>query len=280
MYILVLCLINYAKMNKELNIQTILDSVRQAGDLFLQEYKQNAVPCTKEHFFTELGAIDERCMAILKAGLISEFPDIPWNTIDEFDNNGQKQPLPLPEYWICDAMDGAIQYLQHIPGWTINLVLIRNGELHLSVIYDPLSDEMFWAREGEGAFMNDKPIRPIIKTDTDIMVAVFEYGHQEPAISGFNQKHGDAVADLLNKFGVVRNYGPHGLQLAYVGAGRIDVFHQLGLDTFNWLAGILIAREAGAEIFNAEGNKWVWGDESLVVAAPGIAGWFNTGTNS
>lgn len=267
-------------MNELTNITAILDSVRQAGDLFLKEYKQNTIPTNKEQFFIALESIEERCLALLKEGLNPAFPDTPWNTIDEFDNNGQKQPLPIAEYWICDAMDGAIQYLQHIPGWTINLALIRNGELHFSVIYDPLSNEMFWAQEGLGALMNGKPIYPSVKTDTGMMVAVFEYGHQEPAIPGFNQKHGAAVTDLLNKFGVVRNYGPHGLQLAYVGAGRIDYFHQLGLDTFNWLAGILIAREAGAEILNADGNKWAWGDESLVVSTPGNTGRFKEAIKS
>lgn len=259
-------------MNKEIHIQTILDTVRTVGELFLTEYKLRPIPSTKDQFFAELGAIEERCLTVLKEGLRNEFPDIPWNSIDEFDGDGQKNPLPLPEYWICDAMDGAIQYLQHIPGWTINLALIRNGEVHFSVIYDPLSDEMFWARQGAGAFINGRPIHPSVKTERELMLAVFEYGHQKPAIPGFNQKHGAAVTDLLTKFGAVRNYGPHGLQLAYVGAGRIDVFHQLGLDTFNWLAGILIAREAGAEILTAEGNPWKWGDESLAVCAPGIAG--------
>lgn len=267
-------------MNKQINVQTVLNTVRQAGDLFLKEYKQNSISTSKEQFFQQLEAIDERCMAVLKAGLTPEFPDTPWNTVDEFDNDGQKQPLPLSEYWLCDAMDGAIQYLQHIPGWTINLVLIRNGELYFSVIYDPLSNEMFWAQQGAGAFMNDQPIQPSAKTDPDMMLAVFEYGHQKPAIPGFNEKHGAAVTSLLNKFGVVRNYGPHGLQLAYVGAGRIDIFHQLGLDTFNWLAGILIAREAGAEILNADGDNWKWGDESLAVSARGIAGKFNNKTGS
>lgn len=267
-------------MNKQINVQTVLDTVREAGDLFLKEYKQNSIPNSREQFFKQLEAIDERCMAVLKAGLTPEFPDIPWNTIDEFDNNGQKHPLPLSEYWLCDAMDGAIQYLQHIPGWTINLVLIRNGELHFSVIYDPLSNEMFWAQQGAGAFMNGKPIQPSAKTDPGMMLAVFEYGHQKPVVPGFNEKHGTVVTALLNKFGVVRNYGPHGLQLAYVGAGRIDVFHQLGLDTFNWLAGILIASEAGADILNADGDSWTWGDESLAVSVPGIAGKFNNKTGS
>lgn len=258
-------------MNKQINVQAILDTVKQTGDLFLKDYKSNAIAGNKEQFLQQLNTIDERCLTALKTGLTGSFPDIPWNTVDEFDNQGQKQPLPLPEYWVCDAMDGAIQYLQHIPGWTINLALVSNGEVYFSVIYDPLAGEMFWAEKGSGAFMNGKSIKPSVKTDPDMMLAIFEYGHQQPAIPGFNQKHGAAVSDLLDTFGVVRNYGPHGLQLAYLGAGRTDVFYQLGLDTFNWLAGMLIASEAGAEIWNAEGAVWKWGDESLVAAAPGIA---------
>jgi myo-inositol-1(or 4)-monophosphatase len=261
-------------MNKEIDIPLILNAVKRAGDLFLKDYKKNAIARDKQELFKQLDEIDERCLNVLKADLAADFPDTPWNIGDEFDSDGQKQPLNAPEYWLCDAMDGAIQYLQHIPGWTINLVLIRQGKPYFSVIYDPLAQELFWAQDGTGAFMNGEPLKPSAKTDKDVMLAIFEYGHQEPAIPGFNHKHGAAVADLLNQFGVVRNYGPHGLQLSYVGAGRIDLFHQLGLDTYNWLAGILIAKEAGADILNAKGEPWTWGDDSLLVSAPGLANQF------
>lgn len=257
-------------MKKELNVPLILDAVKKAGNMFLEDYKKNRIVTNKSQLLEQLDLIDERCLSVLKAELAVAFPNTPWNIGDEFDSDGQKQPLSIPEYWLCDAMDGAIQYLQHIPGWTINIALIRNGEVHFSVIYDPLANEIFWAEKGKGAFMNGAPIKPSTKEDPAIMLAVFEYGHQEPAIPGFNQKHGVAVTGLLDKFGVVRNYGPHGLQLAYLGAGRIDIFLQLGLDTYNWLAGILIAKESGVEILNAEARPWKWGDESLLVAAPGI----------
>jgi myo-inositol-1(or 4)-monophosphatase len=147
-------------MNQEINIETILDVVKQAGDFFLSAYKSNIMPKDKEDFFLQLKEIDERCMSILCTGLNGEFPDIPWNTVDEFDNDGQKQALPLPEYWVCDAMDGAIQFLQHIPGWTVNLALIRNGEVYFSVIYDPLANEMFWAQRGSGLIYEWKTYTP------------------------------------------------------------------------------------------------------------------------
>jgi myo-inositol-1(or 4)-monophosphatase len=271
-------------MSEKLNISTILDSVRKAGDMFLNDFKHTEIPQDKEQLLLQLEDVDARSKSVLEEALKSDFPEIPFYLGDEFDSQGQTSPLALPEYWLCDAMDGAIQYLQHIPGWTINLVLVRGGEAVFSVIYDPLAREMFHAELGSRAYMNGKPIKTSLKKDKDAMIAVFQYGHQESPAGDLNKKHGEALTGLLNHFGVVRNYGPHGLQLAYIGTGRIDLFYQLGLDTFNWLAEILIAREAGAAILNSDGGNWRWGDQSLVVSAAGVAEEFirniQSGTNS
>jgi myo-inositol-1(or 4)-monophosphatase len=84
------------------------------------------------------------------------------------------------------------------------------------------------------------------------------------------QRVSEALATLLGTYGVVRNYGPHGLQLAYIGAGRLDVFLQVGRDLENWLPGLLIAREAGADVLTADGQPWHWAADSLLVTAPGL----------
>jgi len=255
-------------MQKEINIPVILAAVKQAGDFFLKDYKKTVIPQNKAEMLTQLQAIEERCLAELQISLADDFPN-PWRGA-EFDYNEQRQPLGLTEYWLCDTMDGAIQYMQHLSGWTINLVLVRHGHPHFAVIYDPLAQEMFWAKEGAGAYLNNAPLKLSSKIDLEAMVAVFEYALQYTEMPGLNQKIGASISNLLQNFGIVRNYGPHGLQLAYIGAGRIDVFLQEDLDTYNWLAGILIAKEAGAEILTTDGRAWLWGDESLLVAAPGI----------
>lgn len=257
-------------MQNEINIPIILDAVRKIGNIFLKDYKQNSIPQSMDELLKQLEDIDTLCLTSLKEDLSLEFPNTPWHIGDEFDTDSQRNPSQEYEYWLCDAMDGAIQYLQHIPGWTINLVLIRDGKPFFSVIYDPLANEMFWAKEGEGAFMNGKALKLSLKTDLAIMLVVFEYGHQDKSNNNLNEKIGSTVSKLLDNFGIVRNYGPHGLQLAYVGAGRIDLFIQEDLDTYNWIAGLMIAREAGAEILTADGNPWKWGSESLLVAGKSI----------
>lgn len=253
-------------MQHEINIPIVLEAVKKAGTIFFNDYKKKAIPQTMDELLKELETIDTVCLTSLKEDLSSEFPNTPWHIGDEFDTEAQRNPAEYDEYWLCDAMDGAIQYLQHIPGWTINLVLVRNGKPYFSVIFDPLSNEIFWAKENEGAFMNGTPLQLSSKTDAAVMLSVFEYGHQDKSNTAFYQKIGAAVTSLIQNFGIVRNYGPHGLQLAYVGAGRIDLFVQEDLDTYNWLAGLLIAKEAGAVILTTEGTEWKWGSESLLVA--------------
>lgn len=256
-------------MQREINIPLILDALKLAGDSFYQHFKRTEIPQEKEGFLTQLDDIEARCLASLKNSLSEAFPQVPWLG-NEFDYDEQRQPLDIPEYWLCDTMDGAVQYMQHLPGWTINLVLIRKGRVLFAGMYDPVAKEMFWATEGGGAYMNGEPIKPGSKTDLGVMLAVFEYALPYEKVPGLNQKIGAMVTDLLENFGVVRNYGPHGLQLAYLAAGRVDVFVQQGLDTYNWLAGILIAKEAGAEILTVDGLPWVWGSDSLMVASPGV----------
>jgi myo-inositol-1(or 4)-monophosphatase len=256
-------------LQKKINAPLILEAVRTVGDMFLKEYKQRPIPQDNATFWQLLNEIDDRCMTMLTEQINKLYPEIPWAG-SEFDFEEQKKPLDMEEYWFADSMDGAIQYIQHIPGWTINIALIRNGKIHFSAIYDALQNEMFWALDGEGSFMNDKPLLISTKEKLKDMVAVFEYTHHENNNDGIYQKIGNSVSKLLENFGVVRNYGPHGLQLAYIGAGRIDLFHQEDLDTYNWLAGILIAKEAGAEILTTDGNPWQYGSGSLMVANKGI----------
>lgn len=256
-------------MKKEINVPFILESLKTIGDSFLTDFKKKEIPHDGAGFMKQFSGIEEKCMSFLKERLTKEYPHIPFAD-GEFDFNEQGKPLDLEEYWICDAMDGAVQYIQHLPGWTINLVLVKHGEPYFAAIYDPLMHELFRAQAGHGAYMNDVPMRVSGKTEPKFMLAIFNHPSSSETIPGLTKKIGASVKSLVDYFGIVRNYGPHGLQLASIGLGRTDVFCQEGLDTYNWLPGILIAKEAGATISTTDGRQWTWGEKSLFVAAPGI----------
>ena len=249
-------------------ITTIQAAVRAAGDQFLPNFRRLPVPQTMAELQDRLADIEARCMATLQDALTVAFPTLPWLAADEF---GLSAEAALPaQYWLCDAMDGAIQYAQQLPGWTINLVLMHQAEPVFAAIYDPLAQELFWAQAGAGAFVNETPLRPSTKREPGVMVAVFEHTHGLDEDVALRQRVSQGLETLLGTYGVVRNYGPHGLQLAYIGAGRLDVFLQVGRDLENWLPGLLIAREAGADMLTAAGQPWQWAADSLLVTAPGL----------
>jgi Archaeal fructose-1,6-bisphosphatase and related enzymes of inositol monophosphatase family len=267
-------------MYNKIYTELIIDAVKQIGKHFLVDFRKNKIPTNKEEFFRQLDKIETTCFDFLKPIIDRAHPNIPWAADDELNGDSQLKPEKYREYWLCDTMDGAVQYIQHLQGWTINLVLVRDGKPFFSVIYDPVADELFSAQDSNGAFLNGVKISKDIKMDPEIMVAVFEYGHQARKINDYDSRIGKNVAGLIKNFGVVRNYGPHALQIAYVGAGRIDLFLQEDLDTHNWLAGILIAKEAGALILTSEGRTWAWGTQSLLVAKKDIATYYLETFNS
>ncbi|OUJ73489.1 inositol monophosphatase family protein [Hymenobacter crusticola] len=260
-------------MPTTLNIPAILAAVRHAGNLFLPDFRHSPIPQDMATFTQQLADIESRCLTALQERLAQDFPATPWLSADFPDEAAGEQPAH-PEYWLCDAMDGAIQYVQHLPGWTINLVLMRAGQPYFAAIYDPFGQELFWAEAGGGAFVNEMPLHPSTKQDAALTLAVFEHSHGLADDPSLLARVGGSVTDLLRAFGVVRNYGPHGLQLAYVGAGRLDVFYQEGRDVENWLPGLLIAREAGADVGTADGQPWHWSADSLLVTAPGLGATF------
>lgn len=256
-------------------ITAIHAALRAAGDQFLPDFRRLPVPQTMAALQDRLADIEARCMAALQGALTVAFPTLPWLAADAF---GLSAEAALPaQYWLCDAMDGAIQYVQQLPGWTINLVLMHQAKPVFAAIYDPLAQELFWAQAGAGAFLNETPLRPSTKRELGMLVAVFEHTHGLDEDAALRQRVSEGLATLLGTYGVVRNYGPHGLQLAYIGAGRLDVFYQDGPDLENWLPGLLIAQEAGADVLTTAGQPWQWSADSLLVTAPGLGASFAQG---
>jgi myo-inositol-1(or 4)-monophosphatase len=251
-------------------IASVSAALHKVGDYYRNEFKTRPVPADWDTFKLRFEEIETKILHDLKLALEGSFPDTPWCS-GEFDFREQEKRPKLSDYWICDAMDGAVQYMQQLPGWTINLVLMREGTPYLAAVYEPLAQELFWAVAGQGAYLNDARLTPSTKTEPRLLLVAFDHPPFVNKIEGLSGRIGRSVESLLRDFGTVRNYGPHSLQIASVAAGRIDIFSQEGLDTYNWLPGIFIAQEAGAAVATTSGEKWKWGADSLLVASSAVA---------
>ncbi len=151
----------------------------------------------------------------------------------------------LPGYnWIIDPIDGTANYMMGFNHSCISIALEKDGDVILGVVYDPFCNELFSAEKGKGAFLNGRPIKaPRRPVDTAVIVFGTAMYYRELADLTFNSAR--AIFELC---GDIRRTGSAALDLCYVASGKCDAYYELRIQPWDYAAGMLIAREAGAEV--------------------------------
>jgi myo-inositol-1(or 4)-monophosphatase len=140
--------------------------------------------------------------------------------------------------------------------------------MSLAAVYDPMRDEMFTAERGKGAHLNGRPLRVSDKTEIQksLLVTGFPYDAWDSEFDNFaNFVH-------FSKMSLgVRRLGSAALDLAYVAAGRLDAFWELGLSPWDVAAGGLICAEAGGQVTDVYGGAdYLSKPQSVLASTPGI----------
>jgi myo-inositol-1(or 4)-monophosphatase len=153
--------------------------------------------------------------------------------------------------FIIDPLDGTTNFLHGIPHFAISIALEREGQLVSAVIHNPVTDEMYTAEKGHGAYLNDKRLR--VANRKHLKESLFATGIPFLGKEG----HESFLNELSTVMGLcsgVRRFGSASLDLAYVAAGRYDGFWERGLRAWDIAAGILIVREAGGMVSDLGGG--------------------------
>lgn len=154
--------------------------------------------------------------------------------------------------WIIDPLDGTTNYLHGFPQFAVSIALRHRGKLMCGVVNDPLRDELFIAEQGRGAYLNDRRIRASARSN--LTGALLGTG-----IPYRDRRFIDAYLGMLKALVVdtagIRRPGSAALDLAYVAAGRIDGFWELGLAPWDFAAGALLIREAGGVVSDLRGGE-------------------------
>lgn len=154
--------------------------------------------------------------------------------------------------WVIDPLDGTTNYLHGFPQFAISIALKQRGRLEVGVIYDPVRDEMYTASRGSGALLNDRRLR--VTDQKTLKGALLGTG-----IPFRDQRYMDAylgmLRDLTKETAGVRRPGSAALDFAYVAAGRLDGFWELGLSEWDFAAGALLVQEAGGVVSDIGGGS-------------------------
>ncbi|KAI5913951.1 inositol monophosphatase family protein [Thauera sp. 2A1] len=171
--------------------------------------------------------------------------------------------------WIIDPLDGTTNFIHGFPQYAVSIAQTRNGVLEHAVVYDPTSNEMFTASRGSGAFLNDRRIR--VSRRTRLNEALLGTGFPFRQFDNVDAYLG-MFRELTQKTAGIRRPGAASLDLAYVAAGRLDGFWEMGLSPWDMAAGVLLIQEAGGLVsdLSGEGNFMTTGN--VVAGSPKIFG--------
>jgi myo-inositol-1(or 4)-monophosphatase len=144
--------------------------------------------------------------------------------------------------WIVDPLDGTSNFLHGVPHFCISIALERQHRLSAGVIYNPITDELFTAERGSGAFLNDRRLRVAARSVLgDALVATGMPFRGR----GDHDRYVKELQSVMPQVAGIRRFGAAALDLAYVAAGRFDGFWERDLSAWDLAAGIVIVREAG-----------------------------------
>jgi myo-inositol-1(or 4)-monophosphatase len=148
-------------------------------------------------------------------------------------------------------LDGTINFSHGVPIFSVSIAYAEEGVLRLAAVYDPMQDECFSASQGNGSWLNGKPIHVSHTQDLNhsLLVTGFAYDIQTNPENNL---------DLFARFSLitqgVRRFGSAALDLSYVASGRLDGYWEIALQPYDIAAGALIALEAGGLVSDAWGG--------------------------
>ena len=247
-------------MHPMLNIA--VKAARRAGSIINRATRNLDIVAVKEKAANDyVSDVDREAEHAIIRTLLEAYPD--HSILAEESGAAGKS-----EYqWIVDPLDGTTNFLHGFPQYAVSIALSHRGIVTQAVIYDPARNDLFTATRGRGAYLNDQRIRVSkrIQLKSSLIGTGFPFRQFEHIDAYFAM-----LRDMMKSTAGVRRAGAAALDLAYVAAGRLDGFWELGLSSWDMAAGALLITEAGGLVGDLEGNNEYMTSGNIVAGTPKV----------
>jgi myo-inositol-1(or 4)-monophosphatase len=211
---------------------------------------------------------DKRAEQTIVEELRNARPD--WGML--LEEGGAIEGNPSKPRWLVDPLDGTTNFLHGIPHFSISIAVEEKRpdgrpEITHGLVYQPLTDESFWAEKGRGAWLQDRRLRASSRRDLADCVIGTGIPHCGRGVPADWAKIYGAVAPHVSG---VRRFGSAALDLAWVAAGRMDGFWEDDLDPWDSAAGVLLVREAGGFVSDYRGSDRIFERREYIAASGAI----------
>ncbi|MFH1286772.1 MAG: inositol monophosphatase [Candidatus Magasanikbacteria bacterium] len=236
--------------------------IKEAGDLAKEYFEKGVEHTTKSSPADFVTEADTAVSDFLIERIRSKYPDhnIKSEEQDESTNPGAEYE------WVIDPIDGTRNFTMGVPVWCVIIAVLKDGVTQLGAVYNPNSDDLFFAEKEKGAFRNGKQIHVNNADRIDYAFAnvarAYEGGVYGDYIDRYRRVN---VRLVLETKAWLHNYGCM-LPACYLASGAVDfMLGNAGMD-WDYLAPFLICEEAGAVITDSDGNPWKRGRQDMVIA--------------
>jgi myo-inositol-1(or 4)-monophosphatase len=195
-----------------------------------------------------VSAADHRAEETLRAELARARPG--YGFLGE--EGGRQEGSDKSHCWIVDPLDGTTNFLHGIPQFAISIALERDRTIVAGVVYNPITEELFVAERGKGAFLNDQRLR--VAARKRLSEAVIACGLPHLGRGDLAQFRTEFAA-VQEKVAGLRRFGAATLDLAWVAAGRLDAYWERNLSPWDIAAGLILVREAGGFASDLDGGE-------------------------
>jgi myo-inositol-1(or 4)-monophosphatase len=169
--------------------------------------------------------------------------------------------------WIVDPLDGTTNFLHDNPVYCVSIAFQQRGRIEYAVVYDPTRGELFTAARGAGAHLDNRRIR--VSKQRTLEGALIGTGFPYRANIRYLDCYLAMLKSVMQSVAGVRRPGSAALDLAYVAAGRLDGFWEIGLSPWDTAAGTLLIEEAGGRVGTLTGGSYEQGG-NILAGAPRV----------
>lgn len=224
------------------------DLAQEASVLLRQRYAEGHLGEVRQKgsFSDVVTEVDYEVEALLKARISAAYPQhsILAEEAGLTDRGHSHQ-------WVLDPIDGTRNFVHNYPLFGVSLALLVDGEPEIGVIGVPALHEVYWAKRGQGTFLNGRAVR--VSQQTLFGQGLFATGFA-CLRAGADPNNIPATAAVLNATDDVRRSGSATVDLCHVACGRLDGFWEMNLSAWDVAAGILLIEEAGGIVTDFSGN--------------------------
>jgi myo-inositol-1(or 4)-monophosphatase len=215
------------------------DLARDAGRLHTDGRESSLRIKTKSSPTDLVSHIDHEAESLIVGRLARERPG---DAV--FAEEGSRSESSTGVRWVIDPLDGTTNYVYGYPAFAVSIGVEIGGQPRLGVVYDSSAGLLYEAIAGSGARCDGQPIRA--REQADLSQALVATGFSYEAAQ--RELQGLATARVLGRVRDMRRGGSAALDLCHIAAGRLDAYWELDLSPWDYAAGSVIAREAGAEV--------------------------------